>query len=54
MQWPQYLYLGLVFLSLGLTLGKHGEPRTDKYNFWGTAVGLIIQILILKAGGFFG
>lgn len=54
MEWPQLLYLGLIFLSLGLALGKHGEPQTGKHNFWAMSIGAIIQILILKAGGFFG
>lgn len=54
MEWPQLVYLGSVFLSMGLALGKHGEPQQGKHNFFATAIGGIIQILILKAGGFFG
>ena len=53
MKWPQLVYLGLIFLSLGLTLGKHGEPQ-PKYNFFSTLIGSILQLLILQAGGFFG
>lgn len=54
MEWPQLVYLGMVFLSMGMALGKHGEPMTGKYNFFTTVISGILQILILKAGGFFG
>lgn len=54
MKWPQLLYLGLTFVSMGIALGKHGEPHQGKHNFFATVIAGIIQILILKAGGFFG
>ena len=50
---PQIIYLSLILLSLGIVISKHGEPQGN-YNFWSTLISAIIQIIILKVGGFFG
>ncbi|WP_179123887.1 hypothetical protein [Paraliobacillus ryukyuensis] len=39
--------IALYLLSLGIHLAKHGEPRDDKYNFWSTLVGGLIQITLI-------
>jgi hypothetical protein len=54
MGWPQYTYLALVFMSLGMNLVKHGEPKNDNYNFYSSAIGVAIVLVILECGGFFG
>lgn len=54
MEFPQLLYLGLLTLGLGMELSKHGEEKIAKHNFWTSLIATIIQVLILKAGGFFG
>ena len=51
---PQYIYLGLLVLSLGITLAKHGERRTDKHSFFTSLTGAAITIWLLAWGGFFG
>lgn len=54
MQWPQLVYLALMFLTLGIELSKHGETYTLKHNFWIYLIEIVLQIFILKIGGFFG
>lgn len=42
--------LVLNILSLGIHLGKHGKPRTDKYNFWAALVSfLLVMGLVVMA-----
>lgn len=50
---PQLIWLILLALGLGINLAKHGEKRTDKYNFWSSLIGAIISFWIVYAGGFF-
>ena len=51
--WPQITMI--VFLALGLykELVHHGEPETGNHNFWAYAFGVAVEIVVLKAGGFF-
>ena len=46
--------LVLIFMKLGLHLGKHGCPRTDKYDFGEAVFSAAIHLLLLWGGGFFG
>ena len=41
-------------LGLGITLAKHGEPRSDYYNFWTGLISAVLQVLLLCGGGFYG
>lgn len=50
---PQVIVVVLYILSLGLTLGKHGQPRNDKYDFRVTLVTTSIMIALLYWGRFF-
>lgn len=50
--WPQYLYLGMVLLGLGASLGTHGQERTPE-NFFITFPVSIFVIWVLYMGGFF-
>lgn len=50
---PQILYLALILMGLGVHLAKDGQPRTDKYSFWGQLFITIITVYILYKGGFF-
>ena len=50
----QIIYIGILCLGLGVAAAKHGQPRTDKYNFWVQLVSVAITITILAFGGFFG
>lgn len=37
-------------LNIGIALAKHGEPRKDKYNFFITLIGSLLDLwLIVKA-----
>ncbi|MBH2976839.1 transglycosylase SLT domain-containing protein [Serratia marcescens] len=53
MQWPQITWVVLVVLSLGVTLAKHGEPRTGKHSFWWQIFGIAATGWLLWCGGFF-
>ncbi len=48
------ILLILQFLNLGISLGKHGETVTKKYDFWvqliGTTVGIILLYFSVKTG----
>lgn len=39
--------LVIYILELGIIMGKHGEPRTDKYNFWSSVITIVILMLII-------
>ena len=43
----------LMAMEAGMHLAKHGEPRTDKYNFWSSLFGSTIILALLWGGGFF-
>ena len=53
MGWPQITYIVLVAMSLGLTMAKHGQPRTDNHNAWTSLLALAIVMPLLYFGGFF-
>lgn len=46
-------FLALLFLGVGINLGKHGEPKQGKYNFWVALLGAGMYLFILYKGGFF-
>jgi hypothetical protein len=45
----------LVLLSLNLLMGAHlhGKEKTGNYNFWVTAISVVLYTSILITGGFF-
>ena len=47
------ILLSLELISLGIYLAKHGEPRTDEYNFWYKLISFIIVIVLLYFAGVF-
>lgn len=49
----QVIYIIIIGLNLGISLAKHGKYRNDKYNFWVTLIASIIDVAILRWGGFF-
>ncbi|ARA75100.1 lytic murein transglycosylase [Pectobacterium brasiliense] len=53
MNWPQITWIALVSLGLGMTLMKHGEPRTDKHSVWWALFGALATAWLLWCGGFF-
>lgn len=53
MRWPQITMIVLMAISLGINLANDGKTRVESYNFGITLISIIIQIFILKAGGFF-
>lgn len=50
---PQILVIVLMAMSLGISLIKHGECRTGKYNFFVDLFAVAIEVAILYCGGFF-
>ena len=51
-QWPQYTYLALVILSLGMSIEEHGNPRKPA-NAWAAVIGVAVSMWLLYMGGFF-
>ena len=39
--------------ALGINAVKHGQPRTDNYNFWTFLIALVIEIVLLWWAGLF-
>lgn len=53
MNWAVYTLLAMHLLNLGVNLGKHGEPKDDKYNFFTSLIATgFIMFLYYKAGLF--
>jgi hypothetical protein len=48
----QLVYLSLTVLSLGISIAKHGEPRTP-HNCLVEIIGITISLSLLYWGGFF-
>ncbi len=51
--WPQIAWIMLVFLSLGVSLGKHGQPYDRPLSFWWALGNSAVWSFIAWAGGFF-
>jgi hypothetical protein len=50
--WPQYTYLVLVLLGLGICIADHNKPR-DPGNAWSSIIATGIVFFLLTKGGFF-
>ena len=50
----QVIWIGLITMSLGCHLARHGEPRTGSYNFVTALISGTIEFALLYFGGFFG
>ena len=50
-QWPQWVYLTLVFLTLISHAIQHGKPRGE-YDVRNTIIDSIVAIWLLWCGGF--
>ncbi len=53
MQTPQIIFIVLVAMSGAITIVKHGKAKGN-YSFLGWVFAAVIEIGILKWGGFFG
>ncbi len=53
LRWPQVTMIVVLSIGLYTELVRHGEPETGRHNFWAYLFGVVIEIIILKAGGFF-
>ena len=47
------IYLGLTILSLGIVLAKHGQKRTENYNFFISLFSAIVALLLRYKAGLF-
>lgn len=53
MGWPQYVYLALTLIGLGIEVERHGEPKTGAHNCVTTLIATVLVLWLLHAGGFF-
>ncbi|CTR35241.1 putative phage-related lytic murein transglycosylase [Escherichia coli] len=53
MYWPQVVWSVTALLGMGMALARHGQPRTDKHNFWYQSLAVLIAGWLLWCGGFF-
>ena len=54
MGWPQFAYLALLFIGLGLSLERDGKPKEGRHSLIVDVIATAIVVAILWAGGFFG
>ena len=47
------IYLGLTILSLGIVLARHGQKRTENYNFFISLFSAIVELPLLYKAGLF-
>lgn len=45
--------LAFLAMNLGIHLGKHGEPRTGRYNFWIELVAAATTLALYFGAGLF-
>ena len=50
---PQMILLFLFFMSLGVSIAKHGQPKEGNYSVRDNVISLAIVITLLWWGGFF-
>lgn len=53
MKAPQIIMIVLYSIAVFTSLLKHGESKGE-YNFWASLIATVIEVLILKWGGFWG
>jgi hypothetical protein len=53
MGWPEYAYLTLLFLGLGMTLAEDGKPKEGYNSFPLSAATAALVLWLLWCGGFF-
>lgn len=49
----QVIYLIILFLPVGVSIVKHGEPREGEYHALASLISVAIDITLLALGGFF-
>jgi len=52
-EWPQGIYLALIFLTIGINLARDGQPRNVNYSFSAAVIAASISFSLLYWGGFF-
>lgn len=50
--WPQYTIAALQLIGLGISLVKHGKPKTGTENFGSSIVAVVLFSWLLYMGGF--
>lgn len=50
--WPQYTWIALCFVGVGIHLAKDGEPRSN-HSFWLMSLCAAFDLWLLYMGGFF-
>ena len=52
MGWPQIVMMITIGANVGIALVKNGEEKDERYNFAITVIASLIEVAILRAGGF--
>lgn len=53
-QAPQIIYICLLAMGIGISMSRHGDPKTGTHSVWSTIFATTIVVAILYWGGFFG
>ena len=52
MKWPQIVMIIIMGMNIGIALIKNGERKYERYSFVSAVIGVVIEAIILGAGGF--
>lgn len=52
--WPQFIYLALTAIGIGVLLAKHGTLKTGKHDAFSSIAGTAVVFAILYYGRFWG
>jgi hypothetical protein len=51
---PQIIYVFLLGIAITMGILNHGKPKEVTESFWPILIGIVIQVLLMWWGGFFG
>jgi 2-keto-4-pentenoate hydratase len=49
---PQIIWISLAAMGVGISIVKHGEPRSP-HSMWASIIGTPLAVALLYWGGFF-
>jgi hypothetical protein len=54
MQWPQIAWIVCSSLVIGLVAAQNGQPVVGTYSAKGISIIILLNVILLYYGGFFG
>ena len=51
MNWAEIILITIGVMNLGIELGKHGEMKEERYNFWNALLATAIAFILYYYAG---